>query len=87
MNRQGDDSSDLLKIDIEGAEYGVIQDMTSSGLLPRFLLVEFDEVLTPLDNQTPERIRQHIDMLTHSGMRCVAVEGSNATFLKHHRFP
>ena len=82
MRTQGDDSIDLLKIDIEGAEYGVIQDITSSGPLPRLLLVEFDEVHTPLDNQASGRIRQHIDMLTHSGMRCIAVEGSNATFVK-----
>jgi FkbM family methyltransferase len=82
MNRQGDDSIDLLKIDIEGAEYGVIQDIASSGLLPRLLLVEFDEAHTPLDNKASERIRHHITLLARSGMRCVAVEGSNATFVR-----
>jgi FkbM family methyltransferase len=82
MNRQGDDSIDLLKMDIEGAEYGVIQDMASSGLLPRGLLIEFDEAHTPLDNKAPDRISRHIALLVRSGMRCVAVEGSNATFVK-----
>jgi FkbM family methyltransferase len=82
MNRQGDSSIDLLKIDIEGAEYGVIQDVAESGLLPRLLLIEFDEAHTPLDDKAPERISRHIDLLVRSGMRCVAVEGSNATFVK-----
>ncbi len=82
MNRQGDGSIDLLKIDIEGAEYGVIQDLTSSGPLPRLLLIEFDEAHTPLDGKAPERIRQHITLLMRSGMRCIAVEGCNATFVK-----
>lgn len=82
MNQQSDDSIDLLKIDIEGAEYGVVRDITSSGPLPRFLLIEFDEAHTPLDRKAPERIREHIALLVRAGMRCVAIEGSNATFLK-----
>lgn len=82
MNRQGDESIDLLKIDIEGAEYGVIEDMVASDLLPRLLLIEFDEAHTPLDGKASERIRKHIALLGRSDMRCVALEGSNATFVK-----
>jgi FkbM family methyltransferase len=82
MDRQGDGSIDLLKIDIEGAEYGVIEDIAASGILPRLLLIEFDEAHTPLDNKANERIGRHIDLLVRSGMRCVAVEGSNGTFVK-----
>lgn len=82
MNRLGDGLIDLLKIDIEGAEYGVIEDMVASGLLPRLLLIEFDEAHTPLDDKAPERIGRHIDLLVRSGLRCVALEGSNATFAK-----
>lgn len=82
MLQQGDDSIDLLKMDIEGAEYAVIKDMVASKLLPRLLLIEFDEAHTPLDSNAGERISQHIELLVRSGMRCVAVEGSNATFVK-----
>ncbi len=82
MNQQDDDSIDLLKMDIEGAEYGVIEDVVASGLLPRILLIEFDEAHTPLDDKARERIAQHIALLERAGMRCVAVEGSNATFAK-----
>ena len=82
MQQQGDVSIDLLKIDIEGAEYGVIQDLIASNLLPRLLLVEFDEAHTPLDSDAGIRIKRHIDDLVRVGMTCIAVEGSNATFLK-----
>jgi FkbM family methyltransferase len=82
MTRQGDGLIDLLKIDIEGAEYGVIEDMVASCLLPKLLLIEFDEAHTPLDDKAPERIRKYIALLVRSGMRCIAVEGSNATFVR-----
>jgi FkbM family methyltransferase len=82
MRQQGDISIDLLKIDIEGAEYAVIKDMVESSCLPRILLIEFDEVHTPLDSNAGERISQHIGLLWRSGMRCVAIEGSNATFVR-----
>ena len=82
MHQQGDVSIDMLKIDIEGAEYAVIKDMVASSLLPRLLLIEFDEVHTPLDSNAGERISQYIDLLVRSGMRCVAIEGSNATFVR-----
>jgi hypothetical protein len=37
----GQSRVDLLKMDIEGAEYGVIDDLALQPLLPRQLLVEF----------------------------------------------
>ncbi|MCM3901722.1 MAG: FkbM family methyltransferase [Pyrinomonadaceae bacterium] len=82
MRQQGDASIDMLKMDIEGAEYVVIEDMVASCLLPRLLLIEFDEVHTSLDSNAGKRIGQYIDLLVRSGMRCVAIEGSNATFVR-----
>lgn len=81
MKQIGDCSIDLLKMDIEGGEYAVIRDLVATRLLPRVLLIEFDEAHTPVDNKAENRIREHIGMLVHAGMRCVAVEGSNATFV------
>jgi FkbM family methyltransferase len=82
MSQQGDKQLDLLKMDIEGAEYSVIQDVLASKLLPRILLIEFDEAHTPLDNDAGARIKYHINQLVTAGMRCVAIEGSNATFIR-----
>lgn len=82
MSQQEDKQVDLLKMDIEGAEYSVIRDILASGLLPRILLIEFDEAHTPLDNDAGSRIKDHINQLVTAGMRCVAIEGSNATFVR-----
>lgn len=82
MEQQGDTKVDLLKMDIEGAEYSVIRDLIASRLLPNFLLIEFDEAHTPLDNNAGSRISDHIQLLLREGMRCIAVEGSNATFIR-----
>lgn len=82
MSQQGDSRIDLLKMDIEGAEYMVIRDIIASGLLPRLLLIEFDEAHTPLDGDAHLRIQESISLLTHAGMRCVALDGVNATFMR-----
>jgi FkbM family methyltransferase len=82
MKQMGDSSIDLLKMDIEGGEYAVIKDLVTTNILPRILLVEFDEAHTPLDDNAGSRIMEHIGMLIHAGMNCITVEGSNATFVR-----
>jgi FkbM family methyltransferase len=86
MKQMGDRAIDLLKMDIEGGEYMVISDLVTTGELPRILLVEFDEVHTPLDADAGVRIQRHIKMLEQAGMNCVAVESSNATFVRSEAF-
>jgi FkbM family methyltransferase len=82
MQQLGDTSIDLLKMDIEGAEYAVIRDIVASKLLPRLLLIEFDEAHSPLDGEANTRIKHHIEMLERAGMRCIAIEGSDACFIR-----
>ena len=82
MSKMGDRSIDLLKMDIEGGEYRVLRDLVDVGNMPKLLLVEFDEAHTPLDSDAPSRIKEHIDMLVQAGMNCIAIEGSNATFMR-----
>ncbi|HSL03614.1 MAG TPA: FkbM family methyltransferase [Nitrospiraceae bacterium] len=82
MQQLGDTSIDLLKMDIEGAEYAVIRDLVATKLLPRVLLVEFDEAHTPMDGEAGTRIKHHIELLEHAGMRCIAVDGCNASFIR-----
>ncbi|MFZ2308070.1 MAG: FkbM family methyltransferase [Rhodoferax sp.] len=80
--QQGDTEIDLLKMDIEGGEYAVIKDLSNTRLPPRILLIEFDEGHSPLDNYAGERIRESIGLLAKLGMRCIALEGCNATFVR-----
>lgn len=50
MNELGHKQIDLLKMDIEGSEYGVLDDILDSGLKPKMILIEFhgqnNEMLT-----------------------------------------
>lgn len=80
MHDQGDHSIDLLKMDIEGGEYAVIDNFVVEGPLPSLLLIEFDEAHTPLDDDALSRIQNRIESLQKVGMRCIAVEGCNMTF-------
>jgi FkbM family methyltransferase len=80
MIQQGDQALDLLKMDIEGGEYAVIDDLLLSGLLPHYLLIEFDEAHTPLDGGAMDRMKSRIRALENSNMRCIALDGCNATF-------
>lgn len=71
----------LIKIDIEGAEYQVIQDLIDTAVLPRILLVEFDEFHCPIDPKSGQRILQAIELLQRHGMRLAHLDAGNATFL------
>jgi FkbM family methyltransferase len=82
MSQQGDVAIDLLKMDIEGGEYAVIRDLVTSGEMPRLLLIEFDEASSLPDRTAQQRIDSHVELLIDAGMRCVAVDGCNATFAK-----
>ncbi len=82
MQQLGDTSIDLLKMDIEGAEYAVVRDIVTTKLFPRVLLLEFDEAHTPMDSEASTRIQHHIEVLMQAGMRCIAVDGCNASFIR-----
>lgn len=41
LRQHGHDRIDLLKLDIEGAEYEVLEEMVDAGIRPRVILVEF----------------------------------------------
>ena len=41
MQELGHDHLDILKLDVEGAEYGIIEDVLQSGIRPRQFLIEF----------------------------------------------
>lgn len=72
----------LLKLDIEGAEYQVIHNLISMNNLPYLLLIEFDELHTPLDNGAYDRVHKHIELLKSKGMKHIFMDGANATFIR-----
>ena len=82
MKRLGHDHIDLLKIDIEGAEYEVIESFLARDIQIRMLCVEFDEGHNPLDENYQWRIQACANLLKKGGYRPVFVEDWNVLFLK-----
>jgi len=66
---------DLLKIDIEGAEYAVLRSLLEDGLVVKVLCVEFDQPMPVL--ATARMILQ----LKRAGYQPVHAESWNYTFI------
>ena len=76
LRERGSDRIDLLKLDIEGAEYRVLDGMLRDGILPGILCVEFDELHHPVDAAFRSRIRSAVDRLVERGYLLTHVERS-----------
>ncbi len=74
---------DLLKLDIEGAEYKVIDSIIEAQLDIGIICVEYDEAGNPLDEDYLKRIKQSVLKLVNFGYTLVAVESAcNYTLVK-----
>lgn len=65
---------DLLKLDIEGAEVQVVEDMVRSGIRPKVLLIEFDA-------RRLRQVSKTLRWIRIMGYRGICTEGLNASFL------
>lgn len=72
---------DLLKIDIEGAEYDIIDDVLRLNPLPRQLLVEFHHVVG--DQPSLKRTRDAVEAINRAGYRifCISPVGNEYSFV------
>jgi FkbM family methyltransferase len=83
MKENNHQKIDLLKIDIEGAEYKVIDSIIEDSVDIRVICVEFDEYCNPLDNEFKTRIRSAVNRLIAKGYTTVCSQGNaNYTFVK-----
>jgi FkbM family methyltransferase len=76
----GIDSIDILKLNIEGAEYVVLNDLTAGTIRPRAVCVDFDEGFNHQDSGYLERIADAVRQMQRAGYRPVKVEAWNLTF-------
>ncbi len=73
MKELGHDHIDLLKMDIEGAEFGVIEDFCNSDIRPGQILVEFHHMFK---NISIEKTKQSLQLLRDSGYGLFYVSNS-----------
>lgn len=72
----------LAKIDIEGAEYAVLDDIAANGPHPQIVSVEFDEGYNPLDADFAVRIERTVRNLLRVHYRLAHVDGWNCLFVR-----
>jgi len=77
MAELGHDHIDILKLDIEGAEFGVIRDLIASRVRPRQLLVEFHHRFEGLGRK---RLRETVRSLRRAGWAIFSVSESGEIF-------
>jgi FkbM family methyltransferase len=63
MKQLGHEKIDVLKMDIEGAEYGVIEDIIGKSIFPQQILVEFHHRFSPFSITDTKRAIQ--DLMHH----------------------
>jgi FkbM family methyltransferase len=79
MAQRGIDELDLLKLDIEGAECAVLEDLLETDVRPAQLLIEFD-ALYSLRVAQLWRVARCVQRLRDAGYRLSRAEGANFTF-------
>lgn len=78
MQQYNHQSIDLLKLDIEGSEISVLEQMLNDNIFPRYLCVEFDLLLK---NKDPENLTQKlVDRLQSYNYRALVNNDLNITF-------
>lgn len=83
MSKYNHEKIDLLKIDIEGAEYKVISTIVNEKLNITVLCIEFDELYNPLDSTYRKRIKSSLKNLLLLGYEIVAIQDrGNYTLIK-----
>ncbi|UCH10179.1 MAG: FkbM family methyltransferase [Fidelibacterota bacterium] len=83
MEELGHEKIDLLKMDIEGAEYKVIESIIEDKIDIKVLCVEYDECAHPLDGDYKQRIRTSVNSLLENGYSLVCSQSrGNYTFVK-----
>ena len=71
----------LLKLDIEGAEYAVLDSIMGDGIKPRILCVEFGHGRSAIDKEFVGRIRGCVSQLDEYGYVLTHVDGWDFTFV------
>jgi FkbM family methyltransferase len=83
MDELGINKIDLLKMDIEGSEYKVIEDLVASEIRPGQLLVEYHHFFDSVSNA---KTKKSIALLLANGYALFRIEGYNYSFVRENLF-
>lgn len=81
MEENGHSKIDLLKLDIEGAEIEVLEQMLDDEIFPTYLLVEFDLFLKNKDPQ--QKTKAIVQRLLSSNYKVLVNDKYNITFVRN----
>lgn len=70
---------DILKMDVEGAEYKIVNDIFRAGIFPRQILIEFHHFF---DSFSKKDTVESIELLSKFGYKLFYIEGYNYSFIK-----
>lgn len=81
MKKLSHNHIDLLKLNVEGAEYAILYSMLASNITPKILCVAFDEFHTKLDEKSDQRILDCLKRLEDADYQAVYIDNSRMTFV------
>jgi len=81
MNENNNNNIDLLKLDIEGAEINVLNNLLNCKIYPKYILVEFDLLIKNKDNFNETKLL--IDRLLYENYKIFANDKLNITFIRN----
>lgn len=73
------DKIDIMKMDIEGSEYKVIENMLQGGVFPKQILIEYHHFFDSLTNKDT---KNSIKLLLDNGYDLFYIDGYNYSFIK-----
>lgn len=81
MKQNNHNNIDLLKLDIEGAEINVLNNLLNCKIYPKYILVEFDLLIKNKDNFNETKLL--IDRLLYENYKIFANDKLNITFIRN----
>jgi len=81
MNTLGHSCVELLKLNIEGAEYEVMRALFEDQIRPSIICINFDELHTQIDASARERLCGLVKQFADQGYIAVSAEACRVTFL------
>lgn len=84
MNIYGHKNIDLLKLDVEGVERKIIDDIFSKGIFPKYLAIDFDRSRKDAKLGNYKTINEFLIKLSDNGYQCLHIDQNSfdASFIR-----